>query len=489
MTSKFDKIMDLALRRGFFFPAAGIYSDSPAGFWDYGPYGAALKRKIIELWRREVVKRDEMWEIDGSEVLPESVFKASGHLKSFSDPIVECLKCHSIHRADRIIQDKTGKIIPESLPDNELGDMIRMNKIICPKCKGELGGVSRFNMMFSFGIGPKAIEKVYLRPETCQNIFCDFPRLFRVMRGRLPIGIAQTGKSFRNEISPRQALLRERELCQAEAEIFFNPKNAEHPNFDEVKDYELNFWEEEKILKVKCGEAVGKFVSSQIIAFYLAIIQQFFDRLGISSESIRLRKLEANERAFYARESWDLEVNTSFGWVECVACNNRGDYDLKGHGSVSNTDLSVMDNNEKVLPHVFELSMGIDRDVLAVIDAAYSEENERTFLKLPGYIAPIQAAIFPLVDKDEMDVRAIQIYEMLKYDFDCEYDDKDSIGRRYRRMDEIGTPIAITVDGQTMKDDTVTVRERDSMKQMRVKISELSHGLKIFLSSGDFESL
>lgn len=480
--SKFDKIMELAIRRGFFFPSAEIYPDAPAGFWDYGPLGSALKRRIIDVWREMIVRRDGMLEIDGAQILPESVFEASGHLASFVDPLTECKRCKGIFRADRLIQEKTGKLVPEALSTEELENLMRVHKVSCPECGGKLSRVVKFNMMFRFMSGPKMDNKVALRPETCQSIFLDFPRIYRVMRARLPIGVAQVGRSFRNEISPRQGLVRLRELIQAEIEVFFNPKKVDvFEKFDGVAEKELNFLllgtTEEERLTVR--EAVErKIVQNKLVAYYLVLLAEFYEKLGISPENIRFRELPDEEKPFYAQSAWDLEIKTSFGWLETVANHYRTDYDLRVHSEGSKTDLSVMDGNEKILPWVWEDSMGIDRTLLVVLDAAYTEEGKRTFLKLPNYLAPVQVAVFPLVDRDGLTDKARQIYDMLRSRFDVVFDRKDSIGRRYYRMDEIGVPFAVTIDYDTLKDDTVTIRERDSKKQVRVRISEIEDWLK-----------
>jgi len=480
--SKFDKISELAVRRGFYFPAAEIYPDTPAGFWDYGPLGATLKRRIIDVWRKTIVKRDEMLEIDGAQILPESVFEASGHLKSFVDPLTECKKCKKISRADRLIQDKTGELVPEALSAENLDNLIHALNVTCPECGGELSKVVKFNMMFRFTAGPKLDNKVGLRPETCQSIFLDFPRIYKAMRAKLPIGMAQVGRSFRNEISPRQSLVRLRELIQAEVEVFFNPNKVEDfEKFDDVASKKLNFLllgaGKEETLTVR--EAVDKkIVQNKLVAYYLVLLMEFYEKLGISPENMRFRELPSEEKPFYAQSAWDLEIRTSFGWLETVANHYRTDYDLRVHSEGSKTDISVIDGEEKILPWIWEDSMGIDRTLLVVLDAAYTEEGKRTFLKLPNYLAPIQIAVFPLVDRDGLTEKAKQVYNMLRSQFDVVFDEKDSIGRRYYRMDEIGVPFAVTIDYDTLKDDTVTIRERDSKKQVRIKVSEIEEWLK-----------
>jgi glycyl-tRNA synthetase len=291
--SKFDIVSDLALRRGIYFPSAEIYSDTPAGFWDYGPLGVALKRRIIELWRQTIVKRDEMLEIDGSQILPESVFEASGHLQSFVDPLVECKACGVVFRADRLIQSKLEKLIPEALPSKELDRLISQNRIVCPECEGDLSNVYKFNMMFRFAAGPRLGNHVALRPETCQSIFLDFLRVYKAMRVKLPIGLAQVGKSFRNEISPRRNLIRLRELTQAEIEVFFNPKKmAFFPKFDAVKDVILTFsLINDQEMRVSAEKAVTeKIVQNKLVAYYLVLLKEFYEFLGIQAQDIRYRE-------------------------------------------------------------------------------------------------------------------------------------------------------------------------------------------------------
>jgi len=479
--SKFAVISDLALRRGFYFPSATIYSDAPAGFWDYGPLGVALKRRIIDLWRKTIVKRDEMLEIDGSLILPESVFEASGHLQNFVDPLVECKKCGVVFRADRLIQRKVGKLIPEALPSKELDSLISRNGVVCPECEGELSNVYKFNMMFRFSAGPRLGNQVALRPETCQSIFLDFLRVYKAMRVKLPIGLAQVGKSFRNEISPRRNLIRLRELTQAEIEVFFNPKKIDFfTKFDAVKDVTLTFsLVNDQEMSLSAEEAVKKkIVQNKLVAYYLVLLKEFYELLGIQSQDIRYRELCDEERPFYAQSAWDLEIKTSLGWLEVVANHYRTDYDLKVHSKGSKTDLRIIDDGEKILPWVWEDSMGIDRTLFIVLDAAYTHENKRVFLKFPSYLAPIQVAVFPLVDKDGLTEKARAVYNMLKVEMDAFFDEKDSIGRRYYRVDEIGVPYGVTIDYDTLKDDTVTIRERDSKKQIRIKIYALKEWLK-----------
>ncbi len=479
-----DEINNLALRRELFFPSAEIYSSALAGFWEFGPVGQAVRRRLVDLWRKELVEKEGMVEIDGAQILPEDVFKASGHLSNFNDPIVQCKKCHSLSRADKLIAEKIDDIVPESLATAELDSMIKKHKVSCPKCGGKnFDKVKKFNMMMGLDIGATGDQKAYLRPETCQSIFLDFRRLYKNHRGDLPLGVAQAGKSFRNEIAPRNTLLRQREFGQMEVEIFFDQdKIDEVPLFEEVKDYKLNLWPDgaKGTKGISCSEAAKKkTVSGKFIAYYLARVQQFYEKLGIPVKKMRFRGLDKDEKAFYARETWDFEVETDLGWIELMACNYRTDYDLAGHAKQSKQDLSVNEGGKKFVPHIFELSAGIDRAFYVVLDLAFRKEKrgkeERIYLMLPPKIAPFLCGVFPLVKKDGLLEKAREIFnELNEYSFDVVFDEKGSIGKRYARIDEIGVPYAITIDYDTMKDNTVTLRDRDSMEQKRVKVEELA---------------
>ncbi|HEX5519337.1 MAG TPA: glycine--tRNA ligase, partial [Candidatus Nitrosocosmicus sp.] len=444
-----------------------------------------IKNRFLDLWRRELVRRDNMLEIDGSQIMSKNVFLASGHLQNFSDPIVKCMKCKSSFRADKLIHEKTNLEIPERLQNDKVDILISEHDIKCPNCGGAFSSTERFNMMFKVEIGPNH-DEAYLRPETCQSIFVDFPRIYKVNRGKLPLGIAQVGKSFRNEISPRQGLLRLREFYQAEIEIFCNPNKLNTlPKFDEVKYTLLRIYDGQ-IIEVTAEQALQKeILPNKLVAYYLSLLVEFFNKTGISSKRLRLRRLSEDEKAFYSRIAFDLEVDTSIGWLELVACNYRSDYDLLSHSSISKTSLNVMDDEEKILPHVFELSLGIDRCIYSILEHSYfidREKDDRILLKLKPYLSPIQAGVLPLLKKEEFKEKSFYLLSLIKKDFDVFYDESGSIGRRYRRLEEIGVPFAFTIDHQTLEDDTVTIRYRDSMNQERIKIKDAHSFLRTHLS-------
>jgi len=472
----YEDVMKLALERGFYFPSCEVYADAQAGFWEYGPSGVGLKNKFLELWRRELIRRDGMLEIDGSQIMSKSVFEASGHLSNFADPIIKCTKCNSTFRADRTIAEISGIEIPESADLIEFDNVILQNNIKCPKCKGGFDKTKHFNMMFKVGIGPED-EEAYLRPETCQSIFVDFPRLFKTMRGKLPFGIAQVGKSFRNEIAPRQSLLRLREFYQAEIEVFCNPSRLdEMEKFSEIQDVVIRVQTDADPVSITCKKAVESgIIPNKFVAYYLGILTDFYGKTGIDVTKTRFRKLGDKEKAFYAEVAFDFEVETTIGWLELVACNYRSDYDLSNHAIKSKEKFEVMDNDEKVLPHVFEISMGIDRSLYTILEHNLKDdkEHDRAVLALKPYLSPVHVGILSLVKKDGLKEKTDEIYLKIRRRCDAFLDHSGAIGRRYRRLDEIGAPFAITVDHQTLEDETVTIRMRDSMEQKRIAISEL----------------
>ena len=472
----YESVMKLALERGFYFPSCEVYGDAQAGFWEYGPSGTSLKNKFLELWRRELVRRDGMMEIDGSQIMAKSVFEASGHLGNFADPIIRCSKCGSTFRADKTIAEITQIEIPESADLAEFDDAITHNDIRCSKCGGNFGKTKSFNMMFRVGIGPEGVE-AYLRPETCQSIFVDFPRLFKTMRGKLPLGIAQIGKSFRNEIAPRQSLLRLREFYQGEIEVFCNPSRLDEVGgFSEIQDTVIRVQVDGAVMPMTCTEAVESgTVPNRFVAYYLGILTEFYEKTGIDVGRGRFRRLGDKEKAFYADVAFDFEVETDLGWLELVACNYRSDYDLSSHARKSGQKFEVMDGDEKVLPHVFEISMGIDRSLYTILEHSMREdaEHERIVLSLKPYLAPVHVGVLSLVKKHGIGEKADEIHLGIKRRFDAFLDHSGAIGRRYRRLDEVGAPYAVTVDHQTIEDGTVTIRMRDSMEQRRIRIEDI----------------
>jgi glycyl-tRNA synthetase len=483
-----EKIADVAARRGIFFPTAEIYGGT-AGFYDWGPIGALLRQKVIETWRGFFVRfEDNVYEIDGSAILPYAVLKASGHVDHFTDPKVECKKCSRVFRADHLIEEATGRNV-ERVSIEEMTKIIEQEKIKCPKCGGDFSEVKPFHLMFSVGIGAESMPG-FLRPETAQNIFTSFKRIYSTMRATLPFGLAQIGRSFRNEISPRQGIIRLREFTHMEVELFVDPKELNHhPRFNEVKDISLRILPREaqdetrgsdagEVVQITAQEAIDKkIVPNQCMAYYLAREVLFYAALGIPSDKLRFRYMMPEETPHYSGGNLDVEIELSSGWREINGNAYRTDYDLTSHSKVSGQDLSVspLGEGERVIPHVIEPSFGVERIAYCVLEHSFREgDRDWTWFQFPPKLAPIEVIIIPLMRKDNLPEKAKEIYRKLKDEgFDAMYDEKGSIGKIYARADEIGIPYAITVDYKTLEDSTVTIRDRDTVEQVRAKVDEL----------------
>ncbi len=490
-----DKLVALCAKRGVIFPSAEIYG-GVAGFYDYGPVGVTLKNRIREFWRSEfIIKMENIYEIESAIILPRIVWEASGHVESFTDVLVECKKCHTRFRADHLIQD-TLEIVTDGKTIEELAEIIETNNIRCPNCKGELTSASKFNLMFKTFIGAteKSENEAYLRPETAQAIFLDFRRIQQAMRASLPFGIAQIGRSYRNEISPRNFLFRLREFEHMEIEFFVHPAQKDavpEDLWEKVKDLEVSILSiplQEKEAPAERYKATDLFkqgiFSCKWLLYWTLISYDWLVRVGIDPTRMRIRQHMLNERAHYAADCWDIEFKYSFGWKELQGIADRTDYDLKRHAKYSGKNLNIhlTDENVKIVPHVIEPSSGLERIIQALLESTYIEEPERALFKFNPYIAPFQIAVFPLLRRDNLISIARNICDILRGEnFLILYDEKGSIGRRYRRVDEIGVPFAITIDHQTLEDNTVTIRARDSMQQERYAIQELIDFFKTHL--------
>ncbi len=494
---KIEEIETLAKRRGFFFQSSEIYGGI-SGLYDYGPVGTRLKKNLEALWREYFLSLDDnLFEIESAEIMPEKVFEASGHKSNFVDPVAKCKKCGALHRADHIVEDFLKESF-EGMTPVELAELIKNHKIRCPKCKGELQEVSILNMMFPIYIGDIEIgksgymavtmseeemkyftgSKTYLRPETAQGCYVNFSRMFELLRKRLPLGLAIIGKAYRNEISPRQLTIRMREFTQAELQIFFDPsKIGEHERWAEEKDYKLVLFpasDRKEAKELSCEEAEKKFGLPKFYVYHMAKVQRFFlEKLGISKDKFRFKELSDEEKAFYNKIHWDIELNLgSIGWKEVGGVHYRADHDLKSHEKVSKKSQQILFDGKTFIPHVLELSFGVDRIVFSLIDLLYERGGDRAVLKLPAKLSPFLAAVFPLVNKDGIGEKAKEVYEMLK-PLQVFFDDSGSIGRRYYRQDEVGTRWGVTIDYDSLKNNDCTVRDRDTQKQVRVKILEL----------------
>jgi glycyl-tRNA synthetase len=568
-----DKIVNISTKRGFLWPSFEIYS-GVAGFTDYGPLGAMLKSNVIEKWRKIYVVNEGFYEIESPSVTPEEVLIASGHVSNFTDPMVQCLECKDVFRLDHIVEEQANLSV-DGYTNNELDKIVVEKNVKCPICGAKLSEAWNFNLMFRTNIGPKRNKSGYMRPETAQGIFIMFKRLSRFFKNKLPFGVVQLGKAYRNEISPRQGVIRLREFTQAEAEIFVHPEDKTHPKFNEIANeffvlYSAkNQSENKEALTLTAQVALDKkIVANEILIYEIYLAKKFLNEIGIPDNVLRIRQHLQNEMAHYANDSWDVELKTDkYGWVEIIGIADRGDYDLSAHSKHSKEDLNVyieydeaktikktvvkpnmkelgkkfrknsskiievlsnidplkikeeLENNdiykitldstnfniekgdlsfdevedevkgEKIVPHVIEPSFGIDRIIYGLLLHSFNsitlkedgKDKVKDYFKFTPSISPIKVAVFPLMKKGKLPEIANDIKDSLRFNgFTVEYDSSGTIGRRYARSDEIGVPLAVTVDFDTLNDNCVTVRNRDSEKQERIKITELNSYIENF---------
>lgn len=482
---KIDEITRIASSRGIFFQTANLYGGK-AGFFTYGHLGKQLKMNWENLWRKNILGiGDNFYEIQSNNILPEPVFKASGHVDNFNDPMTECKKCHFRFRADQFLEEK-GVENAGSLSIKEIDEEIKKRNLKCLKCGGsEFSETKQFNMMFSVNVGFEN-EKAYLSPETAQGAYVTFNEEFKATREKLPLGLAIIDKAYRNEISPRQMFFRLREFSQAELQIFFDPDTInEHEDWDSVKNEKvlLKLASEKEIKEISCYEANEKLKIPRFYLYHLCKVQSFYlNVIGIPKNKFRFRELDEKERAFYNKIHFDVEVylETLGGFKEVAGVHYRGDHDLVGHQNISKKNLEVSFNNKKILPHVLELSFGVDRNVWTLLDVFYSMREDGSIFKFNSAVAPIKAAVLPLVKNDSnLTNFARKIYLDLKEDWNVVYDATGSIGRRYARNDEAGTPFCITIDDESLKNDDVTIRIRDTTEQVRIPVDELKQAIKL----------
>ena len=573
-----EAVMELAKRRGFFWQSYEIYG-GVAGFYDLGPLGVRLKDKIISLWREFFIKKHSniVVEIETPIIAPSKVFEASGHLEHFTDPIVECMKCGRKFRADHLIEEKLG-IKAEGLSVEEMTNIIREHDLRCPVCGGPLSEVKLFNLLFKTTIGPYSSNIGYLRPETAQGMFVAFKRVYEVSRKRLPLGIAQIGRVARNEISPRQGMLRLREFTIAEIEFFFDPEEPfSNDLISELMDrlprrkirvltVDAKKNGEEKPFEVDVEEAIrDKIILTPWLGYWMLVAQEFMHALGIGYSDMYFDEKAPEERAHYSAQTFDQLVHVSrYGWIEVSGHSYRTDYDLSRHMKYSGQDLrvfkqykepiivkkkqliwdkawigrtfksraktifeelarlnveeaikeleekgyievagariprdkiTVVEREEKItgkrfIPHVAEPSFGVERILYVVLDHAYTVKDGRVVLRLPRRIAPIDVAVFPLVKDAQIVKLAKKLWiELMNNGFYTLYDEEDSIGRRYARIDEIGVPAAITVDYQSLEDSTVTLRDRDTWDQVRIHIDKVVEAVRDFINGASLNDI
>lgn len=471
-------------------PSPEIYGGL-AGFYTYGPIGKLLKNKV-ENSVRKVFSTNGFREIEGPTIMPDIVWKASGHLDTFTDRIIKCQKCKSAFRADKLIEESQD-ISADSLPDEQLLKIIQDKKIKCPSCNSNFENkIEKQSLMMKTKIGS---HDASLRPETATVTYLPFLRFYNFFRKKLPFTVFQIGKAYRNEISPRQNVLRGREFTQAEAQLFIDPKEKNSwQEYEKIAKEKLPLWtykDQEKSLQIKdisLEEALKKkFIQSQAYAWCLFLAYTQFINFGIPKDRIRIRQHHPNEKAFYADDAWDIEIKlNNYGWTEVCGIHDRTDYDLKQHSKFSKINLEAKrENGESFTPHVLEIAFGTDRPTYALIDIFYDKkslEEGKTAFRIPYHMSPIDISIFPLMKKPELTSLSKKIKESLEKEFTIDYDESGSIGRRYLRSAVQGTPYAITIDYDSIKNKDVTIRDRDTEKQIRVKIENLEETLKKLLS-------
>ena len=449
-----EKLVALCKSRGFVYPGSEIYGGL-ANAWDYGPLGVELKNNVKKAWMKKFVQESKYnVGLDAAILMNPKTWVASGHVGGFSDPLIDCKNCKTRHRADKLIEDWAYEnhkdMVADGMTDEEMVNFIKENNIVCPKCgEQNFTPIRKFNLMYKTyqGVTEDSSSEIYLRPETAQGIFVNFKNVLRTTRRKLPMGIGQVGKSFRNEITPGNFIFRIREFEQMELEFFCKPGT------------DMEWFE-----------------------YWRAFCKNWLLNLGMKEEKIRLRDHSPEELCFYSKGTTDIEFAFPFGWGELWGIADRTDYDLKQHAQYSGEDFTYLDQEtgEKFVPYCVEPSLGCDRVTLAFLCNAYEEQeiaegDVRTVLHLHPALAPYKVAVLPLSKK--LSEKAEEVYAKLSKKFMCDYDEAGSIGKRYRREDEIGTPYCVTIDFDTLEDECVTIRDRDTMEQVRVKIDELENWL------------
>ncbi len=480
----------LLKRRGFVWgPEPEIYGGF-AGFYSYGPAGMALKNNVLSLFRREL-RAFGFGEVECPTIMPEIVWKASGHLDRFIDPVLKCVKCNTLHRADKYLQEMLPDIMIDGLSYEQMKKLVDKHNIICKKCGTPFNKIEEYNLMLKTTVGADSVA--YLRPETATTTYLLFNRLDQDARRQYPVKIFQYGKAYRNEISPRQQVLRMRAFDQFELQLFIGKE--QEMNFDEygeiknnklpLLDWKLQERNIDKPNQVSLKEALKNGTLKKPAYAYCLYLGYYLTKiLGYPDDVIRLRQHSPNERAHYADDAWDLEINTTqFGWVEICGIHDRTDYDLRRHGEFSKQKFEIAmgsDPNVKEIPQILEIAFGPDRIIYTLLESVFNVEDGRINLKLNPILAPNMVAVFPLVkNKENIRNLALKVHKNLLHNrINSFYDEAGAIGRRYRRQDEIGTPFCITIDYDSLEDNTVTLRERDTMEQIRIDISEIPEKIR-----------
>ncbi len=566
-----NDLMSLCKRRGFIWPSFEIYG-GVAGMYDYGPLGCSLRNNIVDVWRSIYKGREGFVEIDSETVNPREVFKASGHVDEFSDYITYCTKCGAPFRADHLVKEFFENA--DVLGPRELEQAFVDHGVKCPECGGELGPVDEFNLMFKTNIGPGKDRVGYMRPETAQGIFVNFLNLYRYNREKMPMGVIQTGRGYRNEIAPRQGMIRMREFNMMEVELFVDPEDKDWPRFKDIENEEIDLLPNtgEGMIRTTVGKAVKDgIIANRVLAYFVYTTKQLLTRIGVDPARLRFRQHEVDEMAHYAADCWDAEALLSYGWTEITGIADRGCWDLSRHAQFSGADLShfkrldepkevevrrikarhkalgplfkgrakdiaaameakgpedIVDGRlavnvdgedivlgeelfevvnvkekitgDRVVPHVIEPSHGLDRIFYTVLEHSFTRSSDGgedyTVLRLKPAVAPIKVGVFPLMEKDGLDDMARRIYEGIHtHRVEAYYDGSGTIGKRYARMDEVGTPWCITVDYESLPggehEGTVTIRDRDSKEQKRIPADRVAAVIDDLIAGRSFAEL
>ena len=501
--SIYEILTEVAKRRGFFWPSFEIYGNI-AGFTTYGDAGVKLRRNIEALWREHFVRKQGFFEIEDPIVNSSKVFEASGHLANFKEYATTCSQCGRGFRADHLIEEKTSLEHVEAQGGEAIKRLLVENNIKCPVCGGALKEPTLVLTMFQTQIGATGAEVGYMRPEAAQGMFTNFKRCYQANRERIPFAISQQGKVMRNEVSPRRGMHRLREFTIMELELFFDPLNPTCQWLKDVEEEKVRLITEEmeekgvkEPIEVKVREAVEKkLVLTEWQGYFMGIGKRFMEGLGVQPERQQFRAHLPQERSHYSSQTFDHEVQTkSWGWIEVAGHANRTNYDLNAHQKGSGTDMSVLrKDGTRFVPHVIEPSYGLDRLTFVAMETAWEQRDtvkeKRNIFHFPRNLAPYQVSVQPLVTKDGLSEKAMTVYDIILTEgYRAIFDDGGSIGRRYARQDEVGTPLAVTIDYTTMEKGILTLRDRDSWEQVNVHIDELPSKLHAYFSGEEFKNL
>ena len=487
----YERILETAKRKGFFWPSFELYG-AVGGLYTFGNLGTRLMRRIEEQWRNLFVLQQGFQEISSPVITPSRVFEASGHIAHFKEYLVECSSCGRRYRADELIEEETGAECPDGLSSDQISEILEKHGVSCPECGGAFSSPIEFNTMFKTSIGATGKETGYGRPEAAQGMFLDFKQGYEHARNKLPFAMAQIGKVLRNEISPRKGMIRLREFTIMELELFFDPGDRVRPDLPSFGRERVRILSEEMQrsgvkdpVEIGLADALETgLILTPWQAYFMGLAKTFIGQLGVPTDRQRFKALVPEERAHYSAQTFDQEVLLNrWGWVEVSGHAYRTDYDLKAHAEGSGVDMSVLtEGGKRIVPHVVEPSFGLERLTYVTMEYSVREEQKRTILSFPRCLSPTHIAVLPLVTRDGLPEKAQSLHRLLVQEgFITDYDESGSIGRRYARADEAGTLLGLTVDYDTLEDNTVTLRDRDTWKQVRQEADLIPHLLREYI--------